>query len=187
MLLVMALALFGCSGEPPTDPNADGGGGGGGGNPPGGGGTPSLSSEDKQYLQEAGQGAAMEVILGGIALTHASHDSVKAFASLMVRDHSSEKIQDSLICVAVGQPVPHGPSASQQGEIDRLAQLHGSHFDRAYISFMVSVHQDDVDSAANESDSGTHPQVRTFAGQMLPILRVHLAFATRVSVLVRSD
>src|SRR5438874_1001476 len=47
-----------------------------------------LNGEDSDYLKTSAEGSSLEVILGQVAQTHASDQSVKNFGWRMIHDHS---------------------------------------------------------------------------------------------------
>jgi len=73
--------------------------------------------------------------------------------------------------------LPTDLSAQDQATKDRLSQLHGDAFDKAYLKDMVTDHKKDVAECKRESTSGSDPQVKQFATQTLPTLQNHLPMA----------
>jgi putative membrane protein len=141
----------------------------------------SLKKEDKVFLIKSAQGAKMEIALGNLAQTHASSYDVKAFGSKMVTDHTAEYHTVKSLANSKGLSVPDEPSKKQQKIIDKLSCLYGSNFDKAYMSFMVEDHHEDIDLTQHEIDHGEDQDVIDFANSFLPILYDHLGYATQVA------
>ena len=134
---------------------------------------PSLSRSDIRFIREAAQGGRAEVQLGELAVRRASSDRVRRFAQRMIDDHS--RANDDLTALADRKDVslPSGIGAEHRAVYDRLARLHGSAFDAAYIRAMRMDHQEDVSAFRTEANAGRDPDVRHFASSKLPTLREH--------------
>jgi putative membrane protein len=140
-----------------------------------------LSSQDKQFIDEAGSGGMLEVRLGQYASQNASSDDVKKFAEHMVGDHG--KANDQLKTVATQTPIeiPKALSDEDQKVLDRLEKLTGTEFDKAYIAQMVEDHEKDIAAFQKESSDGSKISVKGFAEKTLPTLKHHLEMAQNLS------
>lgn len=145
-----------------------------------GGRTGSSSSEMNmraEFVKDAADGGMAEVQLGNLALQKASSQSVKDFAQMMITDHS--KANDELKDVASGDniTIPSSVSSDHQDDIDKLSNLSGTDFDKAYMDLMVKDHQKDVDTFEEASKNVTDPQLKSWIDKTLPTLRHHLEVA----------
>ena len=61
--------------------------------------------------------------------------------------------------------------------LNRLAAARGTQFDRLYGQMQVMAHREAVGLFSTYAQAGTDPNLRTFAGQVLPHLEHHLAMA----------
>jgi putative membrane protein len=129
---------------------------------------------DTHFAREAAQGGMAEVKLGQLAQEKGSSDSVKSFGKRMVDDHS--KAGDKLKEVATREniPLPTDISAKDQGTYDRLSNLNGAAFDRAYARDMVKDHETDVAAFQKEANAGRDDSLKSFASETLPTLQDHL-------------
>jgi len=57
---------------------------------------------------------------------------------------------------------------------NKLSKLQGAQFDHAYMQAMLSDHQHDVSEFRKEAQSGTDPEIKSFASKTLPTLEDHL-------------
>ena len=64
--------------------------------------------------------------------------------------------------------------------LNQLASARGRQFDRLYGQMMVMSHQEALALHGSYAQAGTDPALRTFAGQVVPHLRHHLAVARRL-------
>jgi len=140
-----------------------------------------LNWEDSDYLKTAAEGSSLEVILGKVAQTHASAQSVKNFGWRMINDHSREHKQVKRIAENFGLTVPDEPSRKQQKDIEELSQYYGSAFDKHYMSYEVEDHKQDIADAKKEIEMGRNPRVVNLAIGWTPILVGHLEYAEYVA------
>jgi putative membrane protein len=139
--------------------------------------TTHMSSADQKFVRSAASGGMAEVQLGQLATQNASSDQVKQFGQRMVTDHS--KANDELKSLAARQNItlPTDLDAKDKATLDRLQNLKGAAFDRAYMRDMVKDHETDVAEFQKESTGGTDPQLKEWAGKTLPTLQDHLKMA----------
>lgn len=154
-----------------------------GGAPTGGPGRSADASQsmDHAFIMKAAEGGLAEVQLGQLAQQNAQSQDVKDFGQRMVTDHT--KANDDLKQVAQqeGITVPTELKGHEKAEYDRLSKLHGDAFDKAYSKLMVTDHKKDVAEFQREANSGSDPQVKSFASQTLPTLQEHLQMAEKLN------
>jgi len=139
--------------------------------------TPDSVFSDEDFAKDAAQGGLAEVKFGQLAQEKGASDAVRSFGKRMVEDHlkANEQLKD----VALREKVklPTELSKKNQKNYDRLAQLSGDAFDRAYARDMVRDHQDDIAAFKQEASSGQNQAIKNFALQTLPTLEDHLKMA----------
>jgi putative membrane protein len=138
---------------------------------------PSPAFSDEDFAKDAAQGGMAEVTLGQLAEDKGSSDVVKDFGKRMVEDHS--KANDRLKEAAEHEKMklPTQLSKRNQKAYDRLSELSGDAFDRAYARDMVRDHQNDIAAFKQEASSGQNAAIKNFALQTLPTLEDHLKMA----------
>ena len=142
--------------------------------------TSTLSSSDKKFIMETGQGGMMEVELAKLAVDKASNEEVKQFAQRLVDDHT--KANDELMALASqkGVTIPHDEKAMMKGK-DKLSKLSGADFDREFISLMVKDHTKEVKEFEDVSTKAKDTDVKDWAAKTLPTLREHLQMARDIN------
>jgi putative membrane protein len=133
-----------------------------------------MASADTMFATKAAQGGMAEVKLGQLAADKASDPDVKAFGQRMVDDHT--KANDSLksVTAAENMTLPTDINAKDQAMYDKLSQMSGADFDKAYVKDMVKDHEEDIKEFRKEADHGKDPQLKQFASTTLPVLQSHL-------------
>ncbi|HEX2251363.1 MAG TPA: DUF4142 domain-containing protein [Gemmatimonadales bacterium] len=142
---------------------------------------------DMPFIIEASSANMMEIRLGQMAQTKASSSAVKQFGQRMVTDHTNLQNQLTAAASAGGQTIPPGMGVADKQQADRIEQLSGAEFDRAYMSHMIRVHRNDVNEFQRQSQSARSAQLRTLATNSLPVLQQHLSLSTQIGNQVDAD
>ena len=145
--------------------------------------SPGLSDSDKTFAQQADQINMTEARLGEIAEMNAENPAVKAFGRLMTYDHNRlnhglhglrHVVQQEGVSLTRQLDQPH------REEMNRLSQLKGSAFDRAFMQAMVEGHERSSPYFEHEGNRVQDPQLKSWATDTLPILQQHLALAKAI-------
>lgn len=136
-----------------------------------------VASSDRDFLKDAAHAGAFEIEGSRIALRKAVSPDVKAFAQRMVDDHGKVAQQLDALARSKGVEVEDKPSLTQKAKLKTL-EMRDDSFDKAYADEIgVSAHEEAVklfDKAAREAKD---PDVKSFAGEVLPQLQQHLSLA----------
>jgi putative membrane protein len=136
-----------------------------------------LKHSDETFVTKAAQGGLAEVELGRLATERGSSPKVKAFGQRMVEDHSRANHELKTIAANQGVMLPASMDSKSMDTKNRLSNLTGAEFDRAYMRDMVTDHKEDVAEFQKEAESGTDPDVKAWAAKTLPMLKEHLQLA----------
>jgi putative membrane protein len=139
--------------------------------------TQQLAHEDMEFATKAAQGGLKEVKFGELAQQQGARDEVKQFGERMVDDHGKANDQLKQIAQNNGIELPQQLSDEDQQKYAELQQKSGDEFDQAYTDEMVSDHEKDIAEFQEYVDEGKDPDLTTFAGQSLPMLKEHLQLA----------
>jgi putative membrane protein len=140
-----------------------------------------LSRGDRKFVQKAAEGGMFEVQMGQLAATKASDPAVKAFANMLVDDHS--KANNELVQLANAKKVelPAGPPRSMRRTLEKIGKKNGSDFDKAFIHDVgVKDHEHDVKDFQKAAKDLKDPELKAFAQKTLPTLQKHLADAKKL-------
>ena len=140
------------------------------------------SRADSDALKEMAQANLAEVAAGKMALEKAQDAKVKAFAQMMVDDHSTGLKDVQQVAQSKGVTLPTEPDRSQKAQADALSKLSGAEFDRQYIAKAgVADHKQVHDKLQKISKSAKDTDVKELAGKMLPVVERHLEHAQGMS------
>ena len=124
-----------------------------------------LSAADKTFMMNAAKGGMMEVEWGKLAGQNGQNADVKKFGNRMVTDHS--KANSELMALAKEEGVSL-PGAKSPGKWKS---------DKDYMGMMVKDHQADLAEFQKEAQSGTDPDVKSFATKGSKMISTHLKLA----------
>ena len=164
----LVLTVAACSSPPPPPPAPAA--------PP----APALSDADTTFINQAALSGMAEVQAGQLAATKAGRPAVKQFAQQMVTDHTPVNQQLMQLAQSKGVTPPADLDPAHQAILARLQRERGATFDRDYMRGQISDHQAAVALFQRESQEGTDPDLKSFAGQTLPTLQQHLAMAQKL-------
>jgi putative membrane protein len=124
-----------------------------------------------------------EVEAGRLAASKAANAKVKSFGQMMVDDHSktTNDLKALIDDKKVEAKLPASLDQDHQAKLDKLKDLSGDAFDRAYIPTQVSGHEKAVDLFQNYADTGENADLKQWAQKTLPTLKGHLDEAKQLS------
>jgi len=138
-------------------------------------GGPSARIAAADFLPKAAQSNRFEIATGQLAQTNGGSDAVRALGAMLVQDHTALLEQGSALAAELGVTVPDGLSPFQQRVVDRLGELNGDAFDRAWIATQEVVHRQALSLTLWAAIRGVEPRLRTLAQNALPTITKHLA------------
>lgn len=130
---------------------------------------------DAKFATAAASGGMAEVLVGKVAEQKAVNQQVKAFATMMVKDHS--KANDELMAIAKAKNItlPVAPDEAKQKELSDLSAKTATDFDKAYVNAMIDGHKKTISLFEDASKNCKDAELKTFATNTLPIIKGHLA------------
>jgi len=131
-------------------------------------------ADDAKFAVDAANGGMTEIQLSQIAATKAVNDKVKAFAAMMVMDHSKAGGELKAIAMTKNITLPDSVNADSKKAIGDLSKKTGADFDKAYIDKMVADHKATVDMFESASKSLKDADLKAFVDKTLPTIKGHL-------------
>lgn len=131
------------------------------------------TAADADFVRRASSAGLTEIAMGKLAADQASSKDVKEFATRMVTDHTRNNEALGKLAGSKGLQIAVAPEPAQQQTIDKLKNLQGGDFDRAYSDAVVKDHKMVTGLYDLEADKGQDTEVRDFARGTLPMLKEH--------------
>lgn len=133
-----------------------------------------LNKADSTFVLKAAMGGMMEVEAGNIAQQNAQSNRVKAFGSMMVKDHSAANQELMTFASGRGITLPTELPADMKKHLDGMRNMKGKQFDNHYISMMLADHKKDVNEFEKQSNNANDAELKSWAAKTLPVLKTHL-------------
>jgi putative membrane protein len=132
----------------------------------------------------AGSSDQFEIQSGQLALQMSQNPAVRNFSNMIIADHTRSTQMVMAAAQSAGlNPPPPALLPPQQSMLDQLrAAGSGPSFDMAFQQAQVSAHQQALQLHQNYATQGDVPALRTVAGQIVPIVQMHLQQAQALNV-----
>jgi putative membrane protein len=144
-------------------------------------------SSAQSFIEKAAEGQQVEIILGQLAAERAGDEQVKQFGALMAEDHQKANQEIEQLASKEGVQLPMHLTGKHKNKKEKISQLSGKEFDRAYMTYMLRDHAKDV----QEFERGVHalknPQIQQWAEGTLPVLKQHLQKARQIASSIGID
>lgn len=144
-----------------------------------------FAATSNDFVDKAAAGGIAEVETSRLALEKSSSADIKAFANMMITDHS--KANDELAALAKKHDieVPDSTTIVKQAK-EKILDLRDESFDAAYANNQVKAHEDTIELFKKEANIVTDDKtkgatdLKGFAQKMLPALEKHLQMAKKL-------
>jgi putative membrane protein len=147
--------------------------------------TETYNQQDKNFAMMAAMSNYAEIDAGQTATTKGLNPGIKAFGSMMVTDHTNAAMKLKPITSSLGLYAPDSLDAKHVALKSQLATLTGRAFDSVYIHSQVEDHQAAIDLFEDEASEGKQQDLKNFANETLPNLRMHKAHADSLANLYK--
>jgi putative membrane protein len=135
-------------------------------------GTP-FGKADSAFVMKAAIGGLTEVESSRVAQQNAQNARVKAYADMMVNDHSKANDELKALAASRGITLPATLPPDKQKHVEDMKAMQGKNFDKHYVSMMVNDHKKDVAEFEKQAASGQDPDLKAWAAKTLPVLKMH--------------
>jgi putative membrane protein len=133
---------------------------------------------DANILAKEEGGDSAEVAIASFARTHASDPEVKAYAKLLVTDHSKGEREVKVLAkkLSITPQPPAGDTTSQATAhaLAHLGTLKGYDFDTAFVRHEITDHKTDIADTQKAIAATQNAEVKTLLEKSLPELQKHL-------------
>ena len=136
------------------------------------------------YLAMAGSSDQFEIQSSQLALQVSQNPAVRNMANMLIADHTRSTQMLMAAAQSAGlTPPPPALMPPHQAMLDQLrAAGSGPAFDQAFQQIQLQAHQEALALHQNYSAQGDVPALRTTAGQIVPVIQMHIQHAQSISV-----
>ncbi len=144
-------------------------------------GTMAVSENDSKFMVETANSGMMEVEASKVAQQKATNAQVKAFADMMVNDHTKANDELKQLAASKNVTLPAAVGEDNQEDLKDLSEKSGKDFDKAYINMMVSDHKKTVGNFEDLGDNtDSDGDLKAWVNKMIPALKQHLDQAQKL-------
>ncbi|MBH8613693.1 MULTISPECIES: DUF4142 domain-containing protein [Pseudomonas] len=144
-----------------------------------------FAATSNDFVDHAAAGGIAEIEASKLALEKSSSADIKAFANMMITDHS--KANDELAAIAKKNDikVPDSTTLTNQAK-EKILDMRDESFDAAYANNQVKAHEQTIELFKKEANTVTDDkttgavELKGFAQKMLPGLEKHLDMAKKL-------
>lgn len=142
--------------------------------------------DDSQYLVAAAETDLAEIEIGKLALSKSTDAHVKEFANMLIADHT--KALGDLKPFADKRQISLPVSITDKGKehYNELNKKSGKDFNEKFADMMADGHKDAISKMEDASEKASDTEIRTWASNMVPTLKMHLEHAKMLQDQVKS-
>ncbi|MEG3165330.1 DUF4142 domain-containing protein [Sphingomonas sp. PB2P19] len=133
------------------------------------------------YVMAAGRSDLYEINSSQIALQKSQTPAVRKFATMLIKHHQTTTAATMRAAKKAGlTPPPPTLDAGATASITELQNAPAADFDRVYLGQQVPAHQAALDLHSSYAARGDQAPLRATAKTAVPIVKQHLAAATKL-------
>jgi putative membrane protein len=133
------------------------------------------------YVTAAGKSDLYEINSSQIALQKSQNAGVRKFAQMMIDHHQKTTAATVKAAQKAGlNPAPPALDAGATASINELQAATGTDFDRLYLGQQLPAHQAALDLHQSYAAGGDKAPLKASARAAVPIVKRHIAEATRL-------
>jgi putative membrane protein len=146
--------------------------------------TGKLDAADTRFIQEGAASGDALVKMAKLGEERGQQEGIKAFAGMLVVDHTKANAQLAALASSKGVEVAMEPAAKRSKYADmqeKLEQTSDADFDKKFLSMVVSGHEKCLRNFKAASTDASDRDVKAWAAKTLPGLQAHLEQAEKLS------
>jgi putative membrane protein len=132
------------------------------------------------FVSNASQSDMYEIQAAQIAERRSKNPEIKAFAKMMVRDHTKSTDLMKPLVAAAGQAPAAKLDDRRQGFIDNLNKASDADFDKTYVDQQVAAHKEALALMNGYAKDGSDAGLKGGAAKIAPTVQMHLDKITAI-------
>ena len=133
-----------------------------------------LDSSDVKFVKRAAASGMAEVKVAELGVKKAENADVKAFAQMIVTDHTKVNEELKSLAATKGVELSAVIDPKHADTFQKLEKSTGKEFDKELLETMVSSHKKSVSNFEDAAKDAKNADVKVFAEKTLPALKAHL-------------
>ena len=141
-----------------------------------------LDAADVKFVKTESAASSAEMKLAGLGVQKAERPDIKAFAEMLVTDHTQAHKELTALAVEKGVDVSAVIDPKHAEEFQKLEKASKADFDKEFLADMISDHKECVSNFEAAAKDSKDKDVKKWATKMLPALKAHLAKAEELAI-----
>jgi putative membrane protein len=132
------------------------------------------------FVSNASQSDMYEIQAAQIAEKRSKNPEIKAFARMMIKDHTASTKAMTPLVAAAGKAPADKLDDRRQGFIDNLNKASDADFDKTYVDQQVAAHKEALDLMNGYAKDGSDAGLKGGAAKIAPTVQMHLDKITAI-------
>jgi putative membrane protein len=137
------------------------------------------------FVSNASQSDIYEIEAAKTAQARTKNPDIKAFAKMMVTDHTATSKALAPLAQAAGQTPADKLDQRRQGFIDNLKTASDADFDKVYVDQQVAAHKEALDLMTGYAKDGSDAGLKDAAAKTAPKVQAHLDKITGIQTAMK--
>jgi len=133
-----------------------------------------IDENSTTFLVRAANATMTQLEMARMTQQIASIQSIKNFASMLVKEHQSLQQEIKSLATAKHIILPVAVSNDDQKDINELAEMNGRNYDKAFINKITDRYKDGIRLYDVAAKDAADVEIQNFANNSLVKLRMHL-------------
>jgi putative membrane protein len=138
------------------------------------------------FVSNASQSDMYEIQAAQIAEKRSANADIKAFAKMMVKDHTATMKAMGPLAQAAGKAPADKLDDRRQGFIDHLNKPSDADFDKTYVAQQVAAHKEALDLMTGYAKDGSDAGLKDGAAKTAPKVQMHLDKITAIQASMKT-
>jgi len=136
-------------------------------------------ADTSDFIYKGAEAGNAEVQLSQLALKNSKNDKIKAYANMIILDHTDAGNEFTILADDQKIKMPDSLNSAHGQLKTSLAKKTGFEFDKEYIQAMVTDHEKAI-ALFKTGAADKNAKISDFAAKMLPKLQAHLKEANTI-------
>lgn len=133
-----------------------------------------LDAADVKFVKHESAAGMAVVKIGELGVTKAERPEVKAFAEMIVTDHTKANEELKALAATKGVELSSVIDPKHAETLQTLEKSSGAEFDKEFLAAVVTGHKKCVSNFETAATDSKDADVKAWANKMLPGLKTHL-------------
>lgn len=140
-----------------------------------------LNSADVKFVKHEAAAGMAEVKLAELGVKKAERADVKAYAEMLVTDHTKANEELAKLAATKGVELSDVLEPKHAETFQDLEKSNGADFDKKFLSEVTGSHKKCVKNFEEAAEDSKDADLKAWAAKMLPALKTHLEQAKELS------